>query len=343
MKIHIYYNIQESAWGGGNQFFHALRKELRKLDYYAEDVETADVILFNSYQNLAKVIKLKQKYPNKKFVHRLGPIFYLHRGMKWKKIDRLVINVTNTLADMVVFQSKWSYEKTLELDFNVSGKEDLRLIGNTVNSNIFNRNNKSVFNKNKVKLIASSWSTNIKKGFKYYEYLDNNLDWNTYEMTFVGNSDVKFKNIKHIEALPSKELALLLKKHDIFVSAVEDDACSNSMIEALACGLPVVALKSGGNKEIVFKEENLFENEEDMLEKIDLLVDQYEERQNNISVLSINEITKEYIKACDDVGSKKCSKQELDILYREVKHTIKKVTKKNIIKRVVLKIIRIFT
>jgi hypothetical protein len=59
MKISINNKITEGAWGGGNQFLKALRKYFIKQECYAESLEGADVILFNSHHELKSVLKLK--------------------------------------------------------------------------------------------------------------------------------------------------------------------------------------------------------------------------------------------------------------------------------------------
>ena len=72
------------------------------------------------------------------------------------------------------------------------------------------------------------------------------------ELTFAGNwcPDIDPANTTVAGVLRSKELADLLRASDAMVHAAVNDACSNSIIEALACGLPVVYRDSGGNREL---------------------------------------------------------------------------------------------
>lgn len=295
-KIHILYNFQKGPWGGGNQFLKALKKEFEGRGVYKKKAELADVILFNSYQNLNETVKLKIKYPDKYFIHRLGPIFHLHRGRVWKIIDKLVIRVSNKIANAIIFQSRWSFNKSIKLGFDKSKTH--YIINNVPDEEIFNKNSKVKLDKNKkIKLIVSSWSANQNKGFNIYKYLDENLDFSKYEMTFVGNSPIKFKNIKHTKPISSKKLAKELKKHDIFISGVKNDACSNSILEALACGLPVIVLNSGGNAEIIKRGGELFNKKEDTIEKIELMVKNYFNYQNSIELKSVKQIVNEYLEA----------------------------------------------
>ena len=67
----------------------------------------------------------------------------------------------------------------------------------------------------------------------------------------MGSSPYKFKNIVMVPPQDTKSLIELLNQNDIFLTASKNDSCSNAVLEALAVGLPVVALKSGGTPEIV--------------------------------------------------------------------------------------------
>lgn len=292
MKISIVYKFKNGPWGGGNQFLKILKQEFEKNNIYASDIAGADAIIFNSNYELASLIRTRIRYPEKKIIHRLGPVFHLYRGAKWKIIDRLIIQTANLAADLVIFQSEWSYEQAKDLGFDASKKH--AFIGNSADNTIFNSVANSGLKGGKVKLVSDSWSDNWKKGFAFYKYLDENLDFKKFEMTFIGNSPIAFKNIRILNPLPSKELASELRKNDIFISAVEDDAYSNSIVEALSCGLPVIGLDSGGNEEIIGAGGELFDSETQMLEKIELLKNNYLSYKNRIKIVSAEEIADRY-------------------------------------------------
>jgi glycosyltransferase involved in cell wall biosynthesis len=295
IKIHILFKFTEAPWGGGNQFLKALREYLRKTQVYSERPLDADVILFNSYpfdseHLFDSAIQLK-KSSDKILVHRIdGPVYHI-RGRD-RDVDKIIFKFNNLFADGTIFQSKWSREKNYEAGMRKAPYETI--IMNAPDPNIFNRKGKRQFNDNKVKLVATSWSGNIRRGFEIYQYLDEHLNFNRYEMTFVGNSPIEFKNIKWIKPVPSRELAGILKEHDIYITASRNDPCSNALIEALHCGLPVVARNDGGHPEIVGEAGAFFDDENSVIEAVERVAQNYVHYQAKINLPNLDEIGQRY-------------------------------------------------
>jgi len=220
MKIHISYKFQKGPWGGGNQFLKALKKEFEEMEVCTEDPEKAEIILFNSHHCLDKVFEVKKKFPQKIFVHRINGPVQLIRG-KDKALDRIIYQFNNLVADGIVFQSNWCREQNKKL-FNVLSNYET-VIYNAPDNHVFNRNNKKEFNpKEKIKLITTNWSSNWRKGFRVYKFLDENLDFSKYEITFVGYSPIKFENIKLIKPVNSEILAKILKGNDIYITVIDE-------------------------------------------------------------------------------------------------------------------------
>ena len=292
MKIYILYKTKNTPTGGGNQFLKAIRDYFIKIDCYAQDINESDIILYNSHQFVFELLKVKRKFPDKLFIHRIDGPMRLYNTMSDKR--DLIVNIINKyIADGTIFQSSWSKEKNYYLGMQKNNYETTIL--NAPNPDIFNKDGKIEFNKNrKIKLIATSWSSNWKKGFETYKWLDENLDFDTYKFTFVGNSPVEFKNIIKKEPMDSNDLAKELKQHDIFITASQKDPCSNSLIEALHCGLPAIGLNDGGHTEIISNGGEVFDTKEEILEKLDKIVDNYEQYQKNITLPTLDEIGREY-------------------------------------------------
>lgn len=296
MKANISFQFKTGPWGGGNQFLKALKNEFVKRGIYQENPEAADIILFNSHHNLGKILKLKLKYPQKKFVHRIdGPIFLIRN--RDFSIDKLIFKFSEKIASFSVFQSRWSFEKCKTLGFE---NNDFSIIHNAPDNLIFNKIGKLPFKSSgKIRIIASCWAANPMKGFDTYKYLDDNLDFEKYDFVFIGNSPVKFKNIIHINPLPSKELAEELKNSDIFITASKNDPCSNSLIEALSCGLPAVVYNGGGHPELLMDGGELFDKKEEVISKIEKIVNNYNEYQKAIPEYKMEKIAEEYLAVFD--------------------------------------------
>jgi len=290
VKIHICYDIKDTPHGGANQFLKALKNKFIEREIYTNNPEDSDIVLFNSHHNINNIINTKHTFPNKIFVHRIDGPMRLYNDMSDKR-DFIVYKL-NELANATIFQSQWSYEQNLKLGFYC--KAPTTVIHNAPDPEIFNSNYNKEKN-NKLRLIATSWSDNMKKGFKYYKFLDENLDFEKYQVLFAGRSPIEFKNIEMLGTLSSKDLAIYIKSSDVFITASENDPCSNSLIEALSCRVPVIALNSGGHPELVKQGGYLFGNNEDLVKRINDMAYNVETCKKNIQTKTINDVTEEYI------------------------------------------------
>ena len=107
MKLNILTELKSEPWGGGNQFLKALRDESKRSNTYSENIENAQIILFNSHHNPNRVLELRKKFKKHIFVHRVdGPMSY--RGKSGVKLDRKIFYLNSLVADGTVFQSDWS-------------------------------------------------------------------------------------------------------------------------------------------------------------------------------------------------------------------------------------------
>lgn len=291
MKIFIAYHFNDGPWGGGNQFLKNLKTVWEEENHYTNDIQNADVILFNSHQNLDQVVKLKKKYAQKIFIHRIdGPISQ-YRGRNIF-LDKLIFLFAQELADGVIFQSKWSLEESKQLGFKTCRFQ--KIIHNAADPKLFySEKNSFLESHNVTKLIATSWSENPKKGLDIYKYLDENLNFDEYEFTFLGASSVKFKNIHTMPPVSSKEVGHYLRKNHIFISGSEREACSNSIIEALCCGLPVV-YRDSSSSETVKQAGLAFCNGDEALVAINAIREQYMHYHDAIEIQSPDEIAGEY-------------------------------------------------
>jgi glycosyltransferase involved in cell wall biosynthesis len=227
-------------------------------------------------------------------VHRVDGPIGVYRGFDDGTDDRIVAR-NHALANATIFQSRYSLEKHVELGL------DLRsplVIPNAVDPAIFHPpGRREPLEGRKVRLIASSWSDNRRKGAETLAWLDRHLDWKRYELTFVGRAPVRFERIAAVGPVSSEEVAELLRGHDLYLAPSRDDPCSNALLEGLASGLPAAFLASGGHPELVGEAGLPFEADEELPEVLDRLVEEIEPRRAAISTPPISEVADRYLEA----------------------------------------------
>lgn len=298
--VHILFDFVEGPWGGGNQFLKALRDAYRERGVYTDIPREADVILVNSHHKLTGAIDLKERHPNIAIVHRIdGPVYDI-RGRD-KLADKIIYDFNVRLADGTIFQSDWSRNRNRHHGMEEAPYETT--IPNAPDPDIFNTKETVHKESGRVRIIASSWSDNMRKGFDIYRYLDQNLDFEKFDFTFVGNSPIEYDNINWVDPVPSEELAHYLKRHDIYITASRNDPCSNALIEALHCGLPAVARDDGGHPEIIGDGGELFSDETGVIPAIESVANNLEHYREEIDVPTMAEVSDQYYDFLDKVSS----------------------------------------
>lgn len=294
--ISIFHTFQKPPYGGANQFLMALRDAIKKRGFRVGEnfiAPRTKACILNAFAFDTK--RLKQ-YKNETclVLHRVDGPVGKYRGTD-PTIDQQVAEINAEFADVTVFQSQYSYQANLDLGLHFKSPQ---IIINASNPQIFHAHQKIPFNRNrKIRIISTSWSSNPNKGGPTYKQLENMLDWNRFEYTFVGQTPIPFNNIKTLPPVSSHKLAHLLRQHDIYITASLHDPCSNALIEALSCGLPALYANSGGHAELVGKAGLPFDDASEIPERLNQIVDEYEERQAHIQIPTLDQITDQYLQA----------------------------------------------
>lgn len=303
--VAVFHDFAEAPAGGANQTLRAIIGEMsrRGLEVAVNEIPPGTrACLFNSFNfDFERLERFAVRRPSGcRMVHRVGAVTTLYRGFD-DGSDGRVADINQRIADLTLAISHSTIEMYRSIGIELV---EPRVVYNGIDSSIFHSKGRTPFDRNrKTRLITTSWSDNPRKGGPVYRWLESALDWNRYEFTYVGNAQETFERIRHVPPLPSHDLAQLLREHDIFVTATENDAYSNALVEALTCGLPAVYLESGGSGEAVKEAGFGFTAREQILELLDRLRDQYEQRQRLISLPTLAEITDQYLDALglDDV------------------------------------------
>lgn len=246
----LFHEFEPPPAGGGHQFLRALSRELeaRGLAIEVNRISGATpACLFNSFNfDFGRLRRFARS--DVRMVHRVDGPIGAYRGFD-DGTDARIADVNRELADATVLQSRYSLDRHGELGYELRNPT---VIPNSVDPEIFHPPAKrEPFARRPLRVIASSWSENPRKGTDVLGWIDRNLDPDQFSVTFVGQTKASFERIRLVGPLDSHGVAGLLREHDVYLAPSRDDPCSNALLEALACGLPAAYLDSGGHPELV--------------------------------------------------------------------------------------------
>lgn len=293
--VAIFHEFHTPPYGGGNQFLLALVGEVRRRGL---DVELnmlsggTPACLYNSFNfDFGRLRRFARD--GVRMVHRVDGPIGVYRGFD-DGTDRRIVEI-NALADTTILQSQYSLEKHRELGLELRNPV---VIHNAVDPAIFYPPaEREPLEGRRLRVVTTSWSDNPRKGSDLLTWLDRNLDFDAYELTFAGRTQQAFERIRVVAPLPSEPLADLLRSQDVFLAPSRDDPCSNALLEGLACGLPAVFLRSGGHPELVGDAGVGFDESEQLPATLERLRDKLDERRAAIRVPALAEVADRYLEA----------------------------------------------
>jgi glycosyltransferase involved in cell wall biosynthesis len=246
MKICI--PIRPQPQGGGFYFIHLLRKYLTRSHIpWTEDLrEEFDILFVNSWQVPYKTIaEVKRERPAIRVVHRVDGSAqdYGRRD----DADHRQAQV-NMLADATVFQSNYGKNSTRE-KFKVIQK-DGPIIYNPVDIEMFNPLGEKSSLQGKMKVCNAAWSMNRKKGTWQIPELARRNPGVIFILCGQYPSVPALPNVHHFDHLSYPDLARVMRSCDLFLDLSENDCCPNTVLQAMATGLPVLHKQSGGIPEL---------------------------------------------------------------------------------------------
>ena len=188
--IAVFHELLPPPSGGGHQFIRALVGEFEHRGLTVEQNRVGGetpACLFNSFNfDFARLRRFVRE--DCRLVHRVDGPISVYRGFD-DGTDARIVEI-NRLAQTTVFQSRFSLAMHRELGIEL---RDPVVIPNAVDPHIFHPpESRELLAGRKVRLIATSWSDNPNKGAEMLAWLDRNLNWRRFEMTFVGRTPVTF-------------------------------------------------------------------------------------------------------------------------------------------------------
>jgi len=258
VKIALGYEIRNGPWGGGNKFLKSFKSYFEAKGAKITDKleENTDIIfLFNPRRKIGTfdyrdAKRYKRRFPETKIIFRINDNDRTGRNYKG---DRLRLK-TCKISDGVVFISEWLCDYFIEKGFDT--KTCHAVIRNGSDKNIFNTDGYIPWRKGEpMKIVTHHWSDNCMKGADVYQHFDELLEdpWmrSHFEFTYIGRiprvpSEIHFKHTHCIPPLDGIELARELKKHHVYLTASQWEACGMHQLEGACCGLPVLFRDEGG-------------------------------------------------------------------------------------------------
>lgn len=268
MRIGLLYAHTDKPWGGVNTFFRAFAaRAARDAGVVLADApHRADVVLSaGHYYAPGRMLTARQArnisyglppwHPRGLFggrgskarlVWRVDGLRSVYAGGDVGKADSVLVR-NLPLGSGTVFQSGFS-----RYCFDRAGYAHPRpdvIVHNGAAEHLFYPADGSRQKGGKAVLVSNSWSTNERKGF---EVLKAFAALGGVEVRHVGRwpEGLDPGGVRMLGARTEPEIADILRTADFFLFPSRFDACSNAVVEALACGIPVLYHRSGGTPEL---------------------------------------------------------------------------------------------
>tara|TARA_R110000796_G_scaffold22632_1_gene65425 strand:- start:2933 stop:3877 length:945 start_codon:yes stop_codon:yes gene_type:complete len=276
-KIYLNRKSVKGPYGGGNKTLALLEQRIveegHKLVYELEN--DIDVIFCYDprpnqngiwYQNFINYKKINHYC---KIVQRVGDTG-THSKPQLTALLKQIVKFKTT--DFFIFPSKWAR------DMIEHSNSNYQIIPNRPLAQFYeNRDDVPGRNKDVINIVTHHWSDNRKKGFEVYEKFGKKIkdglvinDKNV-KFTYIGRYSQHFTSdgISVISPVGVSDLNRMLPKYDIYLTASEEEAGANHVLEAMAAGLPILYRENGGSINEYCKDYGIkYEKFDDLIKKI---------------------------------------------------------------------------
>ena len=217
MKIYINRRPKLGPWGGGiktvNKLVNKLIQEGHSVCYKLEN--NVDVIFCIDprpneygewYQNF---IDYRNVNPGTKIIQRVGDL-----GTHSKPELTKLVAQTLQISDFMIFPSEWSR------DWIGFKGDNCEVVHNAPMSIFYENRQVNLTTSVKPKLVTHHWSMNPKKGFHFYQFLQEHIDRTSeFDFKYIGRlpDEINIKN--KTDPIAASALSIELPKNDIYITS----------------------------------------------------------------------------------------------------------------------------
>ena len=277
---------QNIPCGGGGKFVLKFSEYLQSLgyevEYFFDQNNPPDCMFFfdhklykgegiNKWIALEHAKSIKSKFPSIPIITRVND-----GGVRDKQFIERFSELAQ-LSNEVIFISHW-----IKNYYSKNIKNKSTVIHNSVDENIFTIKKHSF---DMPRLFTHHWSPSRKKGWDFYEKIDKWIKGKNITFTFTGNLPRQLdelNNTKSIKPISGHALADEIRKHNIYVTAAENEACGQHHLEGISCGLPYLYYSKGGGLKEAGKFGVEFKSFEEFKEKLIYITENHDKYYKNI-------------------------------------------------------------
>ena len=257
MKVYIPFDYYTST-GGPTTFMGNLKTYLQNKQYpFVKNIDEADTIFFPISFDQHILRSFKQR--GGKIIQRLDGVYYPSKhGNEYTKFNQDVKDIYANLSDFVVFQSQYSKKQCYTM-FGEKDESQYQIVVNGVDKSIFYPSEVNTKLGAEINFVTTGNFRNVDMIEPVVQALDQLRNKLSFRLNVIGpitNPELgKFFQRDYVVTWGDKklpEVAEFLRRFDIFVYSHLNPPCPNSVVEAIASGLPLVGFDSGAMSELAF-------------------------------------------------------------------------------------------
>jgi glycosyltransferase involved in cell wall biosynthesis len=252
MKIYLA-NDSKQTVGGGWTFLSNLKEGIKRISKnveFVDNISKCDIFFISGATMVTRETVRLAQAAGKKIVLRIDNI---PRNSRNRNTGTSRLKDFAQMADLVIYQSEWSREY-------VGGwlKKEGVVIYNGVDTKIFNKDGEKIpkegnpqylysrYNRDESKRWDEAWyfyQMIHRKNSKAHLWIVGNFSNEQVEYSFDFYNNEKYTYWGVVE--DKNTLSVILRSADVLLVPYFNDACSNTILEAMACGCQIEPLVSG--------------------------------------------------------------------------------------------------